>query len=402
MTANTGIESRATAQGLLTAIILLSVAQAAIGQFVAHGVPLFLRAGGQPGHVIGLVYLASIPFILNVLWAPVIDRFGHRRLGHYRVWMLFGQSAALFAILGLSFSDPAGEPLMLIGFVVILMTVMATQDAALSGLMVRGLAPRDRARGASFRTAGAALAGAVVGALVIYLLADLGWRAVVQALSMFAVAAIVMVWTLKLDKGWRAPPGPAPSFASQLSLFKRPEARRLMVVEIFTGLGLAMTFGLKSIVLVDAGFGVGDAALLSLVAGGFVGLVTVLAVRPLVDRFGGYTILAVVGVVTALYCASYGLLFRDGFGLWETSVYVLIANALTFGAVPASRAILLGYCAAEKAATDFSAFNSVERVFVLIFAGAGAAMSDAVGFSGLLWIAGLGSFVGAALAWRLR
>lgn len=401
MTANRGIEGRATAQGLLTAIILLSVAQAAIGQFVAHGVPLFLRAAGQPGHVIGLVYLASIPFILNVLWAPVIDRFGHRRLGHYRAWMLFGQSAALFAILGLSFSDPAREPLMLIGFVVILMTVMATQDAALSGLMVRGLAPRDRARGASFRTAGAALAGAAVGALVIYLLADLGWRAVVQALSVFAAAAIVMVWTLKLDKGWRAP-GPAPSFLSQLSLFKRPEARRLMVVEIFTGLGLAMTFGLKSIVLVDAGFGVGDAALLSLVAGGVVGLIAVLAVRPLVDRFGGYAVLAVVGAVTALYCASYGLLFRDGFGLWETGVYVLIANALTFGAVPASRAILLGYCAAEKAATDFSAFNSVERVFVLIFAGAGAAMSDVVGFSGLLWIAGLGSLAGAVLAWRLR
>ena len=390
-----------TPNGLLPTIMALSVAQAAIGQFVAHGVPLFLRAAEQPSHVIGLVYLASVPFILNVLWAPVIDRFRNRRVGHYRAWILFGHLSAFMIILGMSAADPASTPLLLIAFVLILAIVMATQDASLSGLMVRGLSPADRARGAAFRTAGAALAGTVVGALVIYLLADLGWRVVVMGLSVVAAASAALVLFLKLDQGW-APPQTRPSFLSQLSLFKRPEARRLMVVELFTGLGLAIPFGLKSILLIDAGFGVADAALLSLVAGGAVGLLAVLAIRPLIDRFGGYRVLVGVGIVTALNCCVYALIFRGEFGLWETAIYVLIGSALTFGAVPASRAILIAYCDAEKAATDFSAFNCVERVFLLMFGGLGVALADRVGFSALLLLAAAGSLFGSILAWRLR
>lgn len=386
----------------MPAILILSVAQAGLGQFVAHGVPLFLRAAGQPSHVIGLVYLASLPFILNVVWAPVIDRFGAARHGHYRGWLLGAQLAAAGALYALSFADPAEGPFLLIALVVLVMTVTASQDAALSGLMVRGLSAHDRARGSSARTAGAALAGVIVGAFVLYLLGDLGWAVVVRTLSACALAAFVFTWLLPLDRGWRDQRRRAPGFLSQLALFKTPAARRLMVVEIFTGLGLALTFGLKSIILVDAGFDVGDAALLSMVAGGAVGVLAVVSVRPLIDRFGGMRVLAGIAMATAVYCAGFGVVFLDGFGLWPTAIYVLIANALTFAAVPASRAILLGICAEESAATDFSAFNSMERVFLLLFGGGGAVLADQVGFSGLLWMAAGVTLVGAGLALRFK
>ena len=260
-----------TPQGLLPTIMVLSIAQAAIGQCVAHGVPLFLRAAGQPAAIVGLVFLASLPFVLNVLWAPVVDRFRNETLGHYRAWILFGHIGALIVILSLSFADPGRSPFILIGLVLCLATVMATQDASLSGLMVRGLSPEDRAKGSAYRTAGAALAGTLIGALVLYLLADLGWPSVVLGLATFAAASALLVFILSLDQGWTTPET-QPSFKSQFNLFKKPAARRLLVIEVFTGLGLAVSFGLKSIILIDAGFSVGDAAVLSLVGGGAVGV----------------------------------------------------------------------------------------------------------------------------------
>ena len=390
-----------TPQGLLPAIMVLSIAQAAIGQFVAHGVPLFLRAAGQPTAIVGLVFLASLPFVLNVLWAPVVDRFRNPNLGHYRAWILFGHIGAFIIILGLSLADPGDSPLILIGLVLCLSTVMATQDVSLSGLMVRGLSPKDRAKGSSYRTAGAALAGTVIGALVIYLLADLGWSSVVFGLAAFAVASTLLVFVLGLDRGWTAPET-KPSLISQFNLFKKPAARRLMVVEIFTGLGLAVSFGLKSILLIDAGFSVGDAALLSLVGGGAVGLLAIMAIRPLIDAFGGFTVLAGIALVSVVFCLIFAVIFRNGFGHGPTAIFVLLASALTFGAVPASRSILIGVCGKDSAATDFSAFNSLERVILMVFAGAGLASVELIGLSGLLIAAAIGASIGTILAWRLR
>lgn len=390
-----------TAKGLLGAIILLSIAQATLGQFVAHGVPLFMRAADQPSHIVGLAYIASIPYILKVLWAPVIDRHGNPRFGHYRSWIFVVQLVAFVLLIALSFSDPATKPLQLVGLIVFLATIMATQDACLSGLMVRGLSPEDRARGPTFRAAGAALAGAIVGAFSIYLLADMGWQVVVLALSVFTLGAFGLVCVLRLDKGWPSP-GKPPSYLVQFRLFRKTEARWLLLVEVLVGLGLALSFGFKSIVLIDAGFEVGHAALISLVLGSLTGLVSVLGARPLVDRYGGFKVLSCIGFLTALYCAAFGVLFHDGLGHWETGAFVLIASALTFASFPASRSILLGYCAPSRAATDFSAFVTVEGVFLLVAAGIGLMLVDVIGFAALLWVAALGSAVGGVLAWRLR
>jgi len=388
-----------TAPGLLGAVVLLAIAQATLGQFVGHGVPLFLRSAGQPSHIIGLVYIASLPYILKVIWAPLIDRNGNPPFGHYRGWIVAGQLLASILLAVLSATSPAGSPYALITVVTLLMVVMATQEAATSGLMVKSLAPADRARGAAFRAAGSAFAGAIVGAGAIYLLSDFGWTVVVAALAGFTLLILLPVTLLRLDRG-DAPPAEPPSYIEQFTLFRKTEARRLLFVKVLVGIGLALTYGLKSIVLVDAGFSVADAALVSLVAGSAVAMISVLAVRPLVDLLGGYAVLALCGLGVAVLCGTFSVLFSDGLSKAETVVYVLSANALTFAAYPASRSLLMAYCETSRAATDFSAFVSIEGVFLLLTAGIGAMLADTLGISQLLIAASVGSVIGAALASR--
>ncbi|MEO0328403.1 MAG: MFS transporter [Pseudomonadota bacterium] len=382
---------------LLGAIAFLSISQALVGQFVGHGVPLFLRSAGQPGHIVGLVYIASIPYILKIVWAPFIDRYSLPSFGHYRTWILFGQFSAGGLLLLLSLFDPAEYPYHLIATVVLLTTVMATQDASTSGLMVRGLAAKDRARGTALRAAGSALSGIIVGAFIIYLLADMGWQTVVLLMSLLVSVSFLLMWLFSLDKGWKVPEE-RPSLTVQFKSLKNPRVRHLLLVKVLVGTGLALTYGLKSIVLIDVGFEVGEAALISLVYGSIAGLFAAILIRPVVDALGGFFVLSIIAFLTAAYCFGFGLLFRDGLTETEALVYVLIANALTFAAFPASRSILLSYCKPSRAATDFSAFISIEGVFLLLMAGIGAVLSDVISFSVLLWVGAFGSFLGGFVA----
>ncbi|MEM9280005.1 MAG: MFS transporter, partial [Pseudomonadota bacterium] len=326
-----------------------------------------------------------------------IDRYSAPVFGHYRAWILAGQICAGVLLFVLSFFDPANHPYYLIATVVLLTTVMATQDASTSGLMVRGLSPKDRARGTALRAAGSALSGILVGAFVIYLLSDMGWQTVVWLMSALVLISFLLILFFPLDKGWKVC-GDRPSLTTHFKSFKDQRVRHLLWIKIFVGMGLALTYGLKSIVLIDAGFEVGEAALISLVYGSVAGLLAAMLIRPVVDALGGFPVLAIIAFLTAVYCVSFGILFQDGLGETETLAYVLIANALTFAAFPASRSILLSYCNPTRAATDFSAFISVEGVFLLLLAGTGAALSDVISFSVVLWFGAAGSLVGGFIA----
>ncbi|MEM8652602.1 MAG: hypothetical protein AAGF54_18890, partial [Pseudomonadota bacterium] len=52
----------------------------------------------------------------------------------------------------------------------------------------------------------------------------------------------------------------------------------------------------------------------------------------------------------------------------------------------------------SRAATDFSAFITLEGVLLLMFAGVGASFSDIIGFHNLLWLGAAGSFAGGFIA----
>ncbi|MEM8857317.1 MAG: MFS transporter, partial [Chloroflexota bacterium] len=319
---------KTTAPGLLGAVFFLSIAQTLIGQFVGHGVPLFLRAAGQPGHIIGLVYIASIPYILKIIWAPFIDRYGSSSIGHYRVWILGGQFCAALLFVLLSFFEPASHPYSLIATLIFLTTVMATQDASTSGLMVRGLSERDRAKGSALRAAGSAISGVIIGALVIYLFADLGWQLVVGLMAGLVLLSFLLISFFPLDYRWKAT-CERTSLTSHFHSLKDRRVRHLLWVKICVGAGLALTYGLKSIVLIDSGFTVGNAALISLVYGSFAGLLAALLIRPVVDAVGGYVVLSAIAFLTAAYCLYFGFLFRNDLNQTETLIFVLIANALT-------------------------------------------------------------------------
>ena len=389
----------ATPRGLIPAIGFLVILQATLAQFVVHGVPLFLREAGHSATVIGLIYLVSLPYVMRFLWAPLIDRYGSARLGHFRSWIVAGLAVACCALTAASFFDPARALPALLATIFFLMIGVATQITATGGLMVEGLAEADRPKGAAILAASAGLAGLVLGAGVLFWMAELGWSMTIAGVTAIAAIGLVAVFFLPLDSGTRPGAKRAP-FWSQFSILRRADTRNLLGVSILVSMGLVLTYGLKSIVLIDAGYSISEAGIVGLVIGNATGVCFALLSRPLVERWGGFLCLAAIGLLTALYCLVFALLFADGVTRSSSAAFVIAANGLTFASFAASRTLIMARCAEGRKATELATFISLEGIALLLLAGLGNLLSDLAGMPAVLLLAAAGSFAGAVLARR--
>jgi MFS transporter, PAT family, beta-lactamase induction signal transducer AmpG len=76
----------------------LYVAQFLPVAFFGQTIPVFLRQQGVSLELIGLTSLLSLPWMLKVLWSPLIDRYGWTKWGHYKFWIVLMQSLMGIAI----------------------------------------------------------------------------------------------------------------------------------------------------------------------------------------------------------------------------------------------------------------------------------------------------------------
>src|SRR5688572_26056234 len=91
---------RAGRLGLLTALYFV---QGMPFGFQATALPVYLRSHGVSVTTIGFLGLLSLPWLLKVLWAPLVDRYGSRRIGRRKSWIVPLQAALALTALGAAF-----------------------------------------------------------------------------------------------------------------------------------------------------------------------------------------------------------------------------------------------------------------------------------------------------------
>ena len=274
-----------TTQGLFKTIGLLTLSLASLVLFLWQGVALFMREAGHSSDIVGLLFLAGLPWILRFLWAPLVDRVEFRSLGRYRSWILGTQFALVLAMSALFLIDPTTSPFAIICVLAALSAVMGTQQTAIFGLMAARLRPEDRVRGMTVQTIAYASASVVMGPGVLYLLSDMGWHATVLAIVLGSLAFLIVIAPLKLDAGQtRAVKGPG--YISHLVVLKTRPVRRLLLASLLISSALAATYGLQSLMLIDAGLSVTNASLVSIVGTGAIGMLGGFIAKPVTERIG--------------------------------------------------------------------------------------------------------------------
>jgi MFS transporter, PAT family, beta-lactamase induction signal transducer AmpG len=202
---------RSAAQAIVAALAVYASVRVAVVLLLGFsaGLPLALSAEtlrvwmadrGVDVGTIGLVALASVPYTIKFLWAPIVDALQipwlSARLGRRRAWLVATQLSLMATIVWLGTRDPATAPLAVGVGALMVAFASATQDIVIDAFRVESLSVEEQAAGmagyvAAYRVGMLASGAGVVG-LTAWLEAA-GWSKTAVWPIAYCVAALLIL-----------------------------------------------------------------------------------------------------------------------------------------------------------------------------------------------------------------
>jgi MFS transporter, PAT family, beta-lactamase induction signal transducer AmpG len=167
--------------------------------FMTHALPVILRTQGVSLAHIGGFGLLMAPWAIKILWAPLVDRFGHHQIGHYRSWIIPTQILTILILVVLSFLpiQSLNDPRFLFLFFIALLcmnSIGATQDIATDGLAVRILKGEQQHFGNMFQVVGSRLGFIVGGGAILWAMDWLSWQTTFLILAVIVALNTLPIW----------------------------------------------------------------------------------------------------------------------------------------------------------------------------------------------------------------
>lgn len=354
-------------------IFSLYLSQGVATSFLGFGLPSVLRKYGLPLDLLWVAYLPAILYSVKFLWAPLADRYWVPSLGRRRTWLIPTTLGLAAAFLLLSRFAP-DQHLVAAGITFFLISLTAaTMDIATDAYAVELLSEHERGVGNGFQSAGLLCGGLMGRGGVLVLIDRVGWG---SALAIIA-CLIPLIAAPGLLRREAAPSGTAdqpPGAGVSLSgFFRRPDAPRILLLAILTGLCYFLMGPIVGPFLVDAGLSLTEVGYLQGVVGTGAGIAGALVAGASVNRLGvrrAYVLVIGVGLVAA--AVSSGVAALSVPGLIPLSLVVAVVNAALGGIFAVFYAHVMGLCSAGQVATDFTAISSAFSLMAVV-GGSGAA-----------------------------
>ena len=156
--------------------------------FQATALPVYLRDAGLSLTSIGFATALTLPWMLKVFWAPLVDRFGSERVGRRRSWILPMQGALLACCVAAAFVRPGRDLPFLFALMLLMNLFSATMDIAVDGLAVDLLELEELGRGNIAQVVGYKIGMLTGGGLLLWASGTIGWDGL-----FFSMAALVGV-----------------------------------------------------------------------------------------------------------------------------------------------------------------------------------------------------------------
>ncbi|OCT75160.1 hypothetical protein XELAEV_180341512mg, partial [Xenopus laevis] len=146
--------------------------------------PVLLRTKGLSLSHIGLTRILYLPWLLKVLWSPLIDRHWSRR-----TWLLLSNGGLSICCLLCSLLPP-GADFSLLAWLLFLMHVMSSlQDVVVDAVAVAALTQEQVGLGNSLQVVAYKLGSVIAGGGALTVLELVGWRTVFLLLTLGYVLA---------------------------------------------------------------------------------------------------------------------------------------------------------------------------------------------------------------------
>lgn len=338
--------------------------------FFFQALPIFLRQQGASLQVIGLMGLLTLPWMLKFLWAPLVDRYGSRRWGHYKSWIVVTQCLLVLMLITCAYINVNDHAGWLFQGVFVVVTLAATQDIATDALAVRLLAPQERGWGNGIQSAGRAVGGILGGGVMLLILNRLGWQVSVWMLAGGVLLALLpLFWYHEPSRFRDREPTPrsikvreeaiVSYLATLLNFLRRPGALIWLVFILLYVTGSSMAATMFRPLLVDLGLSMADIGWMTGIVGSGAAIMGSLLAGGLMQPLGRRRALILFGLlqamaVVALTLPAMGI--QNPVVLYGVSVGEVLARAL---ASTALFTVMMDKSRRDTAGSDYTLQSSV-------------------------------------------
>jgi hypothetical protein len=363
--------------------------------FFLYGLTAVLRQRGVALERIALLQLVALVWVAKFAWAPLVDRYGWGRLGHYRGWLLIVQVLLVGSVLALIPLDVVHDLPLVIGLVGAIALLSATHDIAADATAVRLLSTSERGVGNGIQKAGGYFGLMVGGGGLLIVYDRLGWAVALAVLAVLSALPLpVLVRWRERETVPATAPGSRGSFRALGSFFGQPGAARwtLVVLPLYY-LGIATAYPLVTLMLVDVGWPLDRIGAVSIIGGGTAAVLASLGSGALVTRLGRRPALVSFGLlqvaaIISLFPVAWG---QGGPQMGLASVVLL--NVAYASAGTAAYTINMDWSRAGSAGSDYTVQDSLVHFCSQLAGAAALGLAGALGYPQML---GLSVILGSA------
>ncbi|WP_372648601.1 MFS transporter [Draconibacterium sp.] len=384
-------------------LLSLYLAQSIPMSFFSTVIPVIMRMENYSLESIGYIQLIKLPWILKMLWAPMVDKTSKNKR-HYRRWIIMSEAFYALIIMSVGYLNLQTDFTTIIILMVIAFTASATQDIATDAFAILILNKNERSLGNSMQSAGSFI-GTMMGSGVLLIIYHyFGWLWLLRSLGLFVLFALIPVSLYNARNGNE--PDRSTKNVSPLEFIYFFRQRKIGAHLLLLFLFYSGIIGILTMIkpyFVDLGYDIKEIGIISGIFGTACGVLMTVPAGFLLRKKGitkAVWIFPVINVLVATF--FFGLTYTDH-DLW----LVYLGVALLWGAYAMSSVFVytmsMHVVRKGREGTDFTIQIVITHLSSLVIAIMSGKVADALTYRGLFAIEiGLGILILVLLPFVFR
>lgn len=352
---------------LMTFIGALYLSQGVPMGLAFVGLPAIMRSLGISTELIGLLGIVILPWAIKFMWAPLVDRLQGGPFGPRKSWIIPTQiiCGLLFFALAFLITGDKSDFTLVIGIIILINTVSATQDIAADGLAIDCFKGKQIDQINGWQIGAFAIGMAIGGSATLILYDNGGWSLALVTLGCIMLSPLMLVFFVKEPKKTStAQQSHRYEKTSIKQTFKRPNAGKIIIVAALFQSVHAMVNAMGGPFLVDAGLSLTEIGTLT---------GTVITVFAVIGSLFGAICAGFIGApLTAILAGSIAAV---ALSLWlgpaqsmkvtfnEVLMITGFISIFVFAAYAAFFTIFMRWASPKQAGTDFTVLQCTETFF---------------------------------------
>lgn len=384
-------------------LLSLYLAQSIPMSFFSTVIPVIMRMENYSLESIGYIQLIKLPWILKLLWAPLVDRTSKNKR-QYRRWILFSEVFYALVIMSIGYLNLQTDFTTIIALMVIAFTASATQDIATDAFAILILKKKERSLGNSMQSAGSFIGTMTGSGILLIVYHYWGWLWLLRCLGLFVLFALIPVMLYNTRNGTeleRSTKNVSPLEFIHFFRQKRIALHILLLFLFYSGI-----IGILTMVkpyFVDLGYDIKEIGFISGIFGTACGVAMTVPAGIYIRKKGivkSIWLFPVVNLLAATY--FFGLTYTN-----HAIYLVYIGVALLWGAYAMSSVFVytMGMQVVRKGreGTDFTIQIVITHLSSLVIAVMSGKVADAITYRGLFGIeVGIGILILVLLPFIFR